>query len=269
MTRSFMWEIGAALVEHVSSALGMRLGTEVQVTPGVHDNRALWHAEVTAEGSASGSYVLAIDASGASAVASLIAGVEQPAAHTVIDTYREICNEALGLVSATAASKGMTLKLAAITFVGEQQTAGAEVFALTTAKLAAPVMVAVWTNVQSAAADTQSPPANASKAATAAAPRPAPHVASKLSRDRMQVILDMDLPLTARFGRTEMPLKALTRIGPGSVIDLGRSAEEPVEVLVSNRVVARGEVVIVSGNYAIRILDVISSQDRTGLLEEE
>jgi flagellar motor switch protein FliN/FliY len=65
-----------------------------------------------------------------------------------------------------------------------------------------------------------------------------------------------------------MPLKSLTRIGPGSLIDLGRSPDDPVEILVSNRVVARGEVVIVSGNYGIRILDVVSPRDRARTLED-
>lgn len=82
------------------------------------------------------------------------------------------------------------------------------------------------------------------------------------SNARLDVILDIDLPLVVRFGRTEMQLKALTQLGPGSVIDLGRSPHEPVDVLVSGRVVARGEVVVVGGNYGIRILDVLSPTER-------
>jgi flagellar motor switch protein FliN/FliY len=85
--------------------------------------------------------------------------------------------------------------------------------------------------------------------------------------ERIDVILDIDLPLVVRFGRTELPLKALTRLGPGSVIDLGRSPDDPVEVLVSNRVVARGEVVIVSGSYGIRIIDVVSQRERVRSME--
>jgi flagellar motor switch protein FliN/FliY len=84
---------------------------------------------------------------------------------------------------------------------------------------------------------------------------------------RIGVILDIDLPVVVRFGRTEMPLRALTRLGPGSVIDLGRSPDDPVEVLVSDRVVARGEVVIVGGNYGIRVLDVVSPSERIRSVE--
>jgi len=84
---------------------------------------------------------------------------------------------------------------------------------------------------------------------------------------RLDVILDIDLPVVVRFGRTELPLRVVTRLGPGSVIDLGRSPDDPVELLVSDRVVARGEVVVVGGNYGIRIVDVVSPSERMRSLE--
>jgi len=89
----------------------------------------------------------------------------------------------------------------------------------------------------------------------------------QLDPSRIEVILDIDLPVVVRFGRTDLTLKMLTRMGPGSVIDLGRSPDEPVEVMVSNRIVARGEVVIVGGNYGIRITDVVSPSERMAWVE--
>ena len=59
--------------------------------------------------------------------------------------------------------------------------------------------------------------------------------------ENLEIILDIELPLTVRFGRTEMTLQALTQVGPGSVIDLDRSPDEPVEVLINEKVIARGE----------------------------
>ena len=79
---------------------------------------------------------------------------------------------------------------------------------------------------------------------------------------RIGVILGIDLPVVVRFGRTELPIRTLAKLGPGSVIELGRSPGDPVEMLVSDRVVARGEVVIVGGNYGIRIVDVVSNPFR-------
>ena len=85
----------------------------------------------------------------------------------------------------------------------------------------------------------------------------------------LDVIMDIDLPLVVRFGRTELPLRTLTTLGPGSVIDLGRSPDEPVEILISNRVVARGEVLIMAGNYGVRIQEVVSPAERARSLEAE
>jgi flagellar motor switch protein FliN/FliY len=85
--------------------------------------------------------------------------------------------------------------------------------------------------------------------------------------ERLGVLLDIDLPLVVRFGCTDMPLKSLAALGPGSTIDLGRAPDDPVELLVGNRVLAHGEVVVVSGSYGIRIVDVVSQRDRLQGLE--
>jgi flagellar motor switch protein FliN/FliY len=92
---------------------------------------------------------------------------------------------------------------------------------------------------------------------------------AKAPSQTLDVIMDIDLPLVVRFGRTEVPLRTLTSLGPGSVIDLGRAPDEPVDVLISNRVVARGEVVIVAGNYGVRVQDVVSPAERARSLEAE
>lgn len=78
----------------------------------------------------------------------------------------------------------------------------------------------------------------------------------------LDVVLDIDLPLSIRFGHTEMTLANLSRIGPGSVIELDRSPEEPVDILVNGKLVARGEVVVVTGNYGVRVTEVVSAVDR-------
>lgn len=76
------------------------------------------------------------------------------------------------------------------------------------------------------------------------------------------VILDIDLPLVVRFGETQMLLGALTELTPGSVIDLARSPDDPVDVLVNGKLVARGEVVVVAGSYGVRITDIVNPADR-------
>jgi len=76
---------------------------------------------------------------------------------------------------------------------------------------------------------------------------------------RLEAVLDVDLPLIVRFGRTVMPLRSLADLGPGSVVDMGRSPDEPVELLVGERLIARGEVVIVGGNYGVRITELAAN----------
>ncbi|MBI4475681.1 MAG: FliM/FliN family flagellar motor switch protein, partial [Acidobacteria bacterium] len=65
-----------------------------------------------------------------------------------------------------------------------------------------------------------------------------------------------------RFGETELTFDELARIGPGSVIDLARAPDDPVEVLVNDKLVARGEVVVAGGHYGVRVTEVLSSAER-------
>jgi flagellar motor switch protein FliN/FliY len=95
--------------------------------------------------------------------------------------------------------------------------------------------------------------------ATAAAP---PH---PLSDSRLEAVLEVDLPLVVRFGRAVMPLRNVAELSPGAVVDMGRTPDEPVELLVGERLVARGEVVIVGGNYGVRITELTSGRRATDL----
>lgn len=78
----------------------------------------------------------------------------------------------------------------------------------------------------------------------------------------LDMLLDIELPVTLRFGRTVMTLKEILDLASGSVIDFGQKADAPVEILVNGRVVARGEAVMVQGNYGVRISQIESRRDR-------
>lgn len=93
--------------------------------------------------------------------------------------------------------------------------------------------------------------------------------AESISRgsNNLDLVLDVELPLVVRFGRTVMNLKTLIGLGPGSIVDMGRSPDDPVELLVSDKVVAYGEVVIVDGSYGLRITEVVSRGDRSRSME--
>jgi flagellar motor switch protein FliN len=79
---------------------------------------------------------------------------------------------------------------------------------------------------------------------------------------KLDVLLDIELPVTLRFGRTQMLLGDVIALGTGSVIEFDRAVDEPVEVLVNGRVVARGEAVMVQGNYGVRVSEIVSRRER-------
>jgi flagellar motor switch protein FliN/FliY len=95
---------------------------------------------------------------------------------------------------------------------------------------------------------------------------PAPPASSRPG-GTFDLVLDVELPLVVRFGRAVVSLKTLAGLGPGSIVDVGRSPDDPVELLVSDKVIAYGEVVIVDGSYGLRITDLVNRPDRLLALE--
>jgi flagellar motor switch protein FliN/FliY len=73
---------------------------------------------------------------------------------------------------------------------------------------------------------------------------------------------DVELDATLQFGSKEMRLRDVLELSPGDVVELDRHIGEPVELVVGDRIVARGEVVIASGNFALRITEVATPQLR-------
>ena len=78
----------------------------------------------------------------------------------------------------------------------------------------------------------------------------------------MDLLLDVELPVSVSFGKTELLLKDVLKLTTGSIVELNRGVNEPVEVLVNHCLIARGEVVVVEGNYGVRIQQIVSRADR-------
>jgi flagellar motor switch protein FliN/FliY len=81
-------------------------------------------------------------------------------------------------------------------------------------------------------------------------------------QSNLDVLLDIELPVTLRFGSTRLALEAVIGLNTGSIVEFDRRVTEPVEVLVNGRLVARGEAVMVQGNYGVRISEIASRLDR-------
>ena len=249
-------ELASAIASELATVLGALLDTPMvsskvdQRLTGRH-----WAATVVAEHEAQGAAILCFDELGAAAVTGLVMGLDEAAPEaSIADTLRETLTQALSTTSFKDAINGVLLRVTDLALRAD--AVEGESYLLEAAGLSVPLTLAIGGALD---LDAQIPAAGASGAAEGAV--------GDSPADRIDVILDIDLPLIVRFGRTELPLRTLARMGPGSLIDLGRAADDPVDVLVSNRVVARGEVVIVGGNYGVRIIDVVSPKERIRSME--
>jgi flagellar motor switch protein FliN/FliY len=78
----------------------------------------------------------------------------------------------------------------------------------------------------------------------------------------LEFILDIPMQVSVQLGSARMLIRDLLQLGQGSVIELEKLAGEPMEVFVNNKLVARGEVVVVNEKFGIRLTDVISPMER-------
>ena len=85
---------------------------------------------------------------------------------------------------------------------------------------------------------------------------------SKGTDSKISLLNDIDLDATLRFGSRDMTLEEVLDLGPGAVIELDRHITEMVDLVVGDRIVARGEVVVANGNFALRVTEVAAPQLR-------
>lgn len=78
----------------------------------------------------------------------------------------------------------------------------------------------------------------------------------------LELLLDVELEASLRFGCREMPLGEILDLGPGDVVQLDRHVADPVDLIVGDKIVARGEVVLVNGNFGLRISEVATPKKR-------
>lgn len=238
-----------ALIDEFAAAVEAVLGG-VTTTP-VPDRATGegWCLTAAAAGDLDGVIVTWVDRAGAELLAQRVMGMDEtPDAATVADMLREMWSQAAGALSLKDPFTGIKLVMAAAEAAGPPPTT--VVCDLQMGDVTA--RLAVGGNAVAAAAA----PAEAITAPTVVLPN-----------DKLEIVLDMELPLVVRFGRTVMSLRALSALGPGSIVDMERSPDEPVQMLIGDQVIARGEVVVVGGNYGVRITDLASPAERVRVLE--
>jgi flagellar motor switch protein FliN/FliY len=240
-----------ALVGELASAIEAILGGPVAVSAGAKAAGNGWVVTFGVSGELIGSISAWMDQAGSATIAKRVMGLdEEPDAAIVADMLGEMWQQAAGALVMKDPYTGVKLS------AGVPSAADAADRPLVTYALNADAS-AIATLSLTAAIEAPQPKAAPSQSPLASLPQSA----------SLDVVLDIDLPLIVRFGRTQMTLKMLAALGPGSIVDMGRSPDAPVEMLVGEQVIARGEVVIVSGNYGVRITDLVSPADRVRALE--
>jgi flagellar motor switch protein FliN len=77
-----------------------------------------------------------------------------------------------------------------------------------------------------------------------------------VARQGIELLLDIELEASLRFGSSEMALSDLLALGPGDVVQLDRALTDPVDLIIGDKIVARGEVVLVNGNFGLQVTEV-------------
>lgn len=214
-----------------------------------------WATPVSASGALEGTVTVWVDDAGVRAIAkAMLGGDEAPEPTVAADLLRQLFSQA---AAATALEQG---------FEGVMLSSGAPARGLLPGGAAgvalmdggtAMVVLTFEGRVTRPAGDAT--PGARAAAGSGAAPGAYP--------GNLAALLDIDLPLVVRFARTEMSLRSLAQLGPGSMVDMGRSPDAPVQLLIGSQVIAEGEVVVVSGNYGVRITSLVSPADRLKAME--
>ena len=83
----------------------------------------------------------------------------------------------------------------------------------------------------------------------------------------LDLLLDIPLGITVELGRTKRMIKDILDLAPGAIVELDKLAGEPVDILVNNKLIARGEVVVVEENFGVRVIDILSPTERIKRLQ--
>jgi len=178
------------------------------------------------------------------------------------ETYLEILQQSLGELGRSAGSRwNHQLDCTGKEAAAAPDAAGYYLVEASYPDAALPPLLIVVTGTP------QEPPAedvpDADRHASSANAAPAPAEPRQVPQSRtFELLMAVELPVSVSFGHVQLPLKDVLKLTAGSIVELNRMVDEPVEVIVNNCVVARGEVVVVEGNYGVRIHQIMSRQER-------
>jgi len=95
------------------------------------------------------------------------------------------------------------------------------------------------------------------------------HPAGQPDARNIDMLMDVNLPVSIELGRTRMAITDILALGPGSVVELNKLAGEPVDVMVNGKAVAKGEVVVIDENFGVRVTQLLTAEERLRSLGDE
>jgi flagellar motor switch protein FliN/FliY len=223
MSRVSSGDLAAALVSELTRAL-RDIVPDITVTVTQPTRGSGWHFVAEASGDFDGSVALWVDRRGtAPLMARLLSAGGTPTEAETTSRLSELWATVVGAVIRDHPYQGVTIQSPTASFA--ESPSDAAWLDIVVESSTARVAIAVRDRVQTEAGE----------------------------KSHLEALLDIDLPLVARFARTVMSIKSLSSVGPGTVVDMERSPDAPVDLLVGNRLIAQGEVVVVNGNYGVRV----------------
>jgi len=264
-------EFSSRLATVFETMAGERPRIEVEQTPEIppSDGTLLWRQPFS--GVAGAAWITASEAAWSAAGGHVLraAGIEENDSASLKSTYLETIGQALsGVATAIGGRLGREVNCTG----GEESSptapvtdAGWAVFRIQFGAAAANIAIgldSVLVATMAASSQADPGPAKIVEAAVAATPAATGGFTGPANSKTFELLLDVELPVSVSFGRAQVPLKDVLKLTTGSIIELNRSIHEPVEIIVNNCVIARGEVVVVEGNFGVRIHQVISRLER-------
>ncbi len=175
------------------------------------------------------------------------------------DALVELLRQLAGLVSTAAKKRWGETQLHVETAAAAPSWPPAETFWLQIGEAGPGTLVLEMGLSAALAAELRAEKAEAAKTEAPPAPPPAPPADAGpppvAAASTMDLLKDVQLAVTMRFGARRLLLREVLELGPGTVIELNRKVQEPVDLLLDGRLIARGEVVVIDGNYGLRVTD--------------
>lgn len=243
-----------AFQQVLSQCSGAAWTGETFDTPAPSD--LVW-ADGTASGTLSGAFAFGFQPAAGIVLAQILTMAEQPSAafgseekEAVAEFLRQVCG-----IAATALNRGSGGP--ALNLVGEAALPApstVQSLRLSAGDRTLEIFLAIDAALQS------SLPIETASALTAPGPAETDHVGlhTALANKNLDLLMNVRLGVRLRFGSRRMKLREVLEFHSGSIVELDRQVQEPVDLLVDNKLIARGEVVVIDGNYGLKVLDVVS-----------